>query len=343
MGFFSSIGHFVENAANTVANGVTSVGNTIANTLDPHLQELENQYNSLVNSYNATRLGLVNASNEFQSTLQDYQSMAACNGTLLICSQAYHWTDTQFNDFLKQTQNPPPFKPVNAVPGDIAGFISRATGSNLIVSYLTNPVNVESLGLQQVSQLVGLGSIGGDIGSVLGELSTLTSGLSIGGMVLGNIIEGEVEYPKQIRKLQGMYDDLRGKYAQVNTAISSLKSGIATERAGFLRSMAQLTQIAPASFPWQLQSTDPDTAYQQAMVAAVSQYGIVFRLRQDWAKYAQNVGDGQYAQFLQLEQCLVQSGQYTPQQVSKFLWLIAQSTTGGLNQAWQRAGRPSPA
>ena len=78
------------------------------------------------------------------------------------------------------------------------------------------------------------------------------------------------------------------------------------------------------------------------MVLAIQEYAIVFRLRNDWKNFHANNASGSYANFVQIEEVIGRAPPYSVSQVDKFVWLIAQSTTGTLNQAWVAAGRPSP-
>lgn len=326
MGFFNSVIH------------------TISDTLDPHLAQLEREYKSIVARYNSTRLQLVNDVNQFQGVLNDYREMAACNGTLLICGKVYNWEDSKFNSFLSDTKATPPLKKAGLLPGGISDFISKSTGSDNVVHFLINPVGADQFGLASVAQAMEVGGIG-SVDSIVSEVANLASMgiLGIGGAIIGNIIEGEIEIPKEIEHVDGMLNRLEQRIGQVNQATAQLHSGIQRERQGYLQTMGELSAIEKPTFNWQLSPGSPDTAYQTAMVKAVQQYGIIFRLRQDWKNFQGNNPSGTYEQFVMIENTIGRSGQYSAEQIKKFIWLIAEATQGGLHSAWVKAGQPKPA
>ncbi len=345
MSFWHSFTHGITSAFHTVTHGINQVTNTIASTVDPHLKHLEDEYKSLSSQYNTGRLTLTQDVNTFKNVLNDYRSMVASNGTLLICGSVYNWEETMFDNFLTASKNPPPFTQTSVLPADISGFITKQSGSNHIVNYLLDPVTPAAFGLDALVVSLNFGGIGSSnstvntiVNTVL-EFSEMAS--PFGGAIIGSIIEGEIEYPKEINKLQGLYNQLKNRITQVNSAIDQLKTGIQNERKEFIDRMSQINAIKPASFNWRLTDSDPDTAYQQAMVLAVQEYAIIFRLRNDWSNYMSNNPQGTYTQFLTLEKMITNSTNYTAEQVQQFLWLIAQATNGSLYTAWVNAGKPS--
>ena len=144
-------------------------------------------------------------------------------------------------------------------------MIAKTTGSDHVVNFLLDPTNAQEFGLGGVAQALELGGIGSDgtVGVIEQALqyASLGAAAGLGGMVIGDIIAGEIEYPKQIAKLQGMYNELNQRNQQVMNATAKLRAGIQQERQAFLASMAKLAQIQAPSFQWQLSGGDTDQAY----------------------------------------------------------------------------------
>lgn len=327
-----------------ILKGIKDVGHSLTTTVDPHLKNLEDQYNQLKGEYNSSRLQLVQDINTFQSVLQDYRSMAACNSMLLICGQVYDWPTTKFDDFLTDTKNAPQLKKAELLPSDVATLIKKSLRSNHIVNYLNHPVKANKYGLSEVAEFMSFGGIGTpSSASLIGELLSEDVLSGIADMVIGDIIYGETEYPKQIRHLKQMHNKLKAGISRVNTATSQLRQGIKQQRRGFISAMQQLASIQKPTFNWYLGAKDPDAAYHYAMVKAVQQYAIIFKMRNDWKNYLSNIPTGSYEQFVALETSVGHSGIYSNSQVEEFIWLIAQVTTDSLYDAWVKAGRPTPA
>jgi hypothetical protein len=104
--------------------------------------------------------------------------------------------------------------------------------------------------------------------------------------------------------------------------------------------MEQFNRIQKASFNWQLRPEDSDKSYLSSIRNAVSQYGILMKLRLDWQRTSANNGENaSYLTFVQDEIMRRDPSVHTANQIWQFITLIRQSSDT-LTKAWQKEGCP---